>query len=69
MNRDSLHDKIDALHERIREEARLLRDRYEFFDGKLDKLLEKGSVSKLTPVYAAILLAVTFWAGCQVGGL
>ena len=42
---------------------------YLAFDGKLDKLLEKVSVSKLTPVYSAILLAVTFWVGCQVGGL
>ena len=41
---------------------------YLAFDVKLDKLLEKGSVSKLTPVYALILLLVTFWAGYQVGG-
>ena len=43
---------------------------YLAFDKKLDKLLEKGSTgSKFTPVYALLLLAVTFWAGCQVGGL
>ena len=62
--------KLDFLHGRILKEVELLRNRYESFDGKLDKLLEKvGTGSKLTPVWALILLALTFWAGCQVGGL
>ena len=43
--------------------------RYQALDGKLDQLIGHAESSKLTPVYALILLAVTFWAGCQVGGL
>ena len=60
--KETLESKIDRLH-------RSVQNRYNDLDGKLDGILKDGGSSKLTPVYALILLAVTFWAGCQVGGM
>ena len=68
-DKESLENKIDSVHRWLRDESERLHDRYRCLDQKLDVVLRAGGSSKLTPVYALILLAVTFWAGCQVGGL
>ena len=66
---ESLESKIDRIHERMGEVSNLILNRYGALDSRLDGILKAGGSSRLTPVYALILLAVTFWAGCQVGGL
>lgn len=37
--------------------------RYLAFDEKLDKVLDQGKTSKLTPVYSIALLILVFWVG------
>ena len=36
---------------------------YLAFDKKLDRMIEQGRTSKLTPVYSFVLLALVFWVG------
>ena len=68
-DKETLDSKIDRVHDWLREESERIHARYTCLDEKLDGILKAGGSSKLTPVFALILLAVTFWAGFQIGRL
>ena len=54
---------IEELLKQAHEKLDRAEDRYASFDSKLDAVLHKAKVSKLTPIYSLIILGLAFWVG------
>ena len=56
---DVIEKLLNAAHRKLDRAERS----YIAFDTKLDRVIEQGKKSKLTPVYSLVLLALVFWIG------